>query len=78
MNEFDRLCENSCKLQVAITKPQLRLLLELEAKPIYVATYYSPAKALVKDGRAQWAGDNLKITATGEELLARVRAYPNL
>jgi len=75
---LELLCEASCALQVVITKPQLRLLLELEAKPRYVADYYPPAKALVKDGRAEWAGNFLKISEQGQALLGRIKSKAGL
>lgn len=71
--EFDLLCETACDLQIPITKPQLRLLLELWNKPRYVASYYPPAKVLVRDGRAEWDGDNLKITTEGQNLIKQLK-----
>lgn len=63
------------KLQVPITKPQLELLLNLHERGLtYIADYYPPAKALVKDRRAEWAGDKLKLTAVGWALASQIVA----
>jgi hypothetical protein len=75
-NEFDRLVEKSCQLQIAITEPQLRLLLDLcvAGRPVFTHRYYAPAKGLVKAGLAEWVGYRLRITTAGTELFARIKA----
>jgi len=68
-DELSRLQKSLASKYVHITKPQLRLLAEIREKPRAVADYWPPAKALVRDGWAEWIGSKLMATMAGVKLI---------
>jgi hypothetical protein len=63
-------------MNIKLSKAQNELLVSVLDRPMYVASYYSPAKKLVELGLATWTGkglDHLLATEAGKK---QVQATP--
>ena len=71
---FNERCKAACEMQIAITKPQLRLLFELAEGKKFVVDYYAPGKGLRNKGLAFYTASGNKIMALSVSGEATVRS----